>query len=171
MSSDNHMTDICNLIVRVKNDHPLMFANAELADMETKLWATCFRAANPHMFNDPWDLYRRLPSVIGDFIAMWSDKRVEVKCRDDLVTANPQPEDQFALIIEGRSKAPDLFRDQCMEGMLFAYSLNCTRPHGGHGRLMFQMMPQVLQVFVETWKFVEDIDPQPMPPGLVGHTK
>jgi hypothetical protein len=167
MSSDNHMTDICGLIVKVKNDHPLMFASDIGSDMEAKLWATCFRAANPHMFNDPWDLYRKLPEVIGDFVAMWSDKCVDVKCRDDLVTANPHPEDQFSLIIEGRAKAPELFKDPTTEAMYFAYCLNCTRPHGGHGRLMYQMMPQVLQEFVERWKFVEDIEPQPLPPGLV----
>ena len=167
MSSDNHMTDICEMIVNTRNAHKRMFNQTAMEDgLEAKLWATCFNRANPHMFLGPWDFYRQLPQVISDFVAMWSDKKVDVPLRNEFPYANPQPEDIMGLILAGRDQVPELFSDSSMEARLFSYCLNVTRPHSAaHGRTMHHGMGQFLQEFVEAWKFIEEV-PQQLPPGL-----
>ena len=169
MNSDNHMTDICERIVATVREHPRMFREE---GMEAKLWGHAFSHTNPHMFLDPWDLYRRLPDLIGDFMAMWFDQRVKVEPGDlalfarsveGISTATPQPEDVFGLIIKGRDAVKELLIDPAVEAKLFAYCLNVTRPHSeAHGRTMNNMMPQVLQQFLEIWSPVFEM----LPAGL-----
>ena len=173
MSSDNHMTDICEAVVNAARSDPMF----QERGMEAKLWGHVFSTTNPHMFIEPWDMYRKLPECVYDFIAMWggmleADAATQIQAENTLPTPQPLPTDIFGLILQGRDVAPALFKsDPTMEHRLFAYCLNATRPHSeAHGRTMHRSLSLVIQQFIEIWRpiysMAEAADKQ-LPPGLV----
>jgi hypothetical protein len=163
------MTEICEMVTAAVRDHP---QTLKQLGMEARLWGHVFGTTNPHIFIDPWSFYRSLPDIIGDFVAMWGDPRVDVKAEETLPTPNPLPEDIFGLILQGRDGTPELFKDPTMEPKLFAYCLNATRPHSeAHGRTMCNTTPQVIQEFVEKWGPTFEMAAEAersLPPGLIG---
>ena len=172
MSSDNHMTDICEAVVNAARSDPMF----QERGMEAKLWGHVFSTTNPHMFIEPWDMYRKLPECVYDFIAMWggmleADAATQIQAENTLPTPQPLPTDIFGLILQGRDVAPALFKsDPTMEHRLFAYCLNATRPHSeAHGRTMHRSLSLVIQQFIEIWRpiysMAEDAEKK-LPAGL-----
>ena len=171
MSSDNHMTDICEAVVNAARSD-FMFQER---GMEAKLWGHVFSTTNPHMFIEPWDMYRKLPECVYDFIAMWggmleADAATQIQAENTLPTPQPLPTDIFGIILQGRDVAPEMFKDPTMEHRLFAYCLNATRPHSeAHGRTMHRSLSLVIQQFIEIWRpiysMAEDAEKK-LPAGL-----
>ena len=171
MSSDNHMTDICEAVVNAARSD-FMFQER---GMEAKLWGHVFSTTNPHMFIAPWDMYRKLPECVYDFIAMWggmleADAATQIQAENTLPTPQPLPTDIFGIILQGRDVAPEMFKDPTMEHRLFAYCLNATRPHSeAHGRTMYRSLSLVIQQFIEIWRpiysMAEDAEKK-LPAGL-----